>query len=140
MIEVGVRCDIAVFALLFIFFLLFIALALLLDLTIGVILCILAISFLIVQWKLKQVIITSSEVSFTGMFGKKETYPIDSIEGFGYFIYPICYVVLKDGKQFIFQIPMKHLFITGFPGRINTKSYLDILAEQLNRVKTVKRF
>jgi hypothetical protein len=121
--QIGTGCNIFVFTLYCIFFLFFSGLLLIIDLPFGIFVTIISLVFLAVQWRLKNVYLTNKDITIISMFGKKRIYPLNEIRTIGYFGYPLCYIELQNDDFFIFQIPLKYLFIGG-KAWLGKKDYL----------------
>ncbi|MFM2307579.1 MAG: hypothetical protein RLZZ367_2248 [Bacteroidota bacterium] len=112
---------------------------LVIDISMGFVFSLFIIFLIVVQSRLQKVNITSDEIIFTNIIGRKSSYSIDSIESIGFFIYPYCFIKLYGGKAFIFQIPIKHLLVRGFPPELNTLNYVDLLKAQIEKLKSSTR-
>ena len=67
--------------------------------------------------------LTNKDITIISMFGKKRIYPLNEIRTIGYFGYPLCYIELQNDDFFIFQVPLKYLFIGG-KAWLGKKDYL----------------
>lgn len=135
--EIGSKCNGLVFLLYTVLSVIFIGITLILAFDFGMVMGFVQAIFLIIQWKLKKLALTKHEIIITDILGKTVTYSNKYIKSFGLLYYPIFYITLRNGETFLSQIPLGSVMKNVFSFRLNLKSYIDGLNEEISRIEEI---